>query len=90
MDSHEVPNTIFCSKCGRPCALDEFEFNKQGKRNRTCKRHTKKRSLEVDDWRDFILCLQDWNKAVSYLSDLGRKVIANMLVTPIGATRDPR
>lgn len=50
----------------------------------------KKRSLEVDDWRDFILCLQDWNKAVSYLSDLGRKVIANMLVTPIGATRDPR
>ncbi|KAL4979169.1 hypothetical protein BDW66DRAFT_128773 [Aspergillus desertorum] len=65
MDSQDVSDTLFCSKCGRPCVLDEFEINKQGKRKKTCKRHTKKRSLDIDDWSDFILRLQNWNKVAS-------------------------
>lgn len=43
-----------------------FEFNKLGKRNKTCQRHTKKRSLDVDDWGAFILRLQNWNKPVTH------------------------
>jgi hypothetical protein len=56
---------FFCSKCGKFCAKDEFEVNKQGKQNKTCKRHSKKRSLEPDNWEDFIALLQNWNRPVS-------------------------
>ncbi|KAJ5551021.1 hypothetical protein N7461_005719 [Penicillium sp. DV-2018c] len=34
----------------------------QGKRNKTCIRHSKKRSLEVDDWANFNQVLRNWNK----------------------------
>jgi sarcosine oxidase delta subunit len=55
---------IFCSKC-KSRAAEEFEINKQGKQNKTCRRHSKKRSLEFDDWEEFIMLLRDWNNPVS-------------------------
>jgi hypothetical protein len=65
---------IFCSRCSRTRATDEFEINKQGKRNKTCKRHSKKRPLEVDDWENFILVLRNWNKPVSNSKTKSKKV----------------
>jgi hypothetical protein len=59
---------IFCSCCKRTRGADEFETNKQGKRNKTCKRHSKKRPLEVDDWENFVVRLQSWNKPVSHFA----------------------
>ncbi|KAJ5575791.1 hypothetical protein N7535_002717 [Penicillium sp. DV-2018c] len=56
------PEEVICSKCYRMRPIDEFHINKQGKRNATCKRHSKKRSLEIDDWENFIRVLRDWNK----------------------------
>ncbi|KAJ5131039.1 uncharacterized protein N7515_007078 [Penicillium bovifimosum] len=53
---------IFCTKCSRTRAIDEFLVNKQGKRNKTCKRHSKKRPLEIDDWENFIQVIRNWNK----------------------------
>ncbi|KAJ5142546.1 uncharacterized protein N7515_001333 [Penicillium bovifimosum] len=58
MDSQD----IFCSSCRRSRAVDEFHVNKQGKRNKTCQRHSKKRPLEVDDWENFIQVLRNWNE----------------------------
>lgn len=48
---------MFCSKCGKTWAVDEFEVNQKGNRNKTCKRHCQKRSMELefDDWEDFVV-----------------------------------
>lgn len=54
----------FCSKCARFYIADDFQINKQGKRNKTCKRHTKKRVTSFDAWDDFIALLRNWNKLV--------------------------
>lgn len=65
MDPQAAATEIFCSKCARSCAADEFEINKQGNWNKTCKRHSQKRSLEFDNWDNFIMLLWKWNKPVS-------------------------
>ncbi|KAK9443862.1 ATP-dependent DNA helicase PIF1, partial [Metarhizium brunneum] len=53
---------IFCSKCANFRAAAEFEVNKKGQRNRTCKRHSRKRALEFHDWDSFTLLLRNWKK----------------------------
>ena len=58
-------NEIFCSRCRRCRPADEFKFNKQGKQNKTCRRHSQKRALEFDDWEDFIKRLRNWNRPAS-------------------------
>lgn len=65
------PEEPFCSKCVKNRPIGDFEINKQGKRNRTCKRHTRrKRPLHTDDWDNFISLIRSWNRPVSN-SDLG-------------------
>lgn len=56
---------IFCSKCANLRAAAEFEVNKKGQRNRTCKRHSRKRALELHDWDSFTLLLRSWKKQAS-------------------------
>jgi hypothetical protein len=58
---------IFCSKCARFYAADEFQINKKGKLNKTCRRHSRKRSLELDEWENFILLLRNWKRQASIL-----------------------
>ncbi|KAI0999433.1 hypothetical protein K3495_g8760, partial [Podosphaera aphanis] len=49
------PNTQFCSKCGLTRPIVEYDSNKRGVLNKTCKLHTKKRQMpSLDVWDDFI------------------------------------
>lgn len=50
----------FCSGCRRERPVDEFAVNKQRKMNKTCVRHIRKKSRELDNWNDFMLLLRDW------------------------------
>jgi len=67
---------IFCSKCAKFCAANDFEVNKKGQRNRTCKRHSRKRALEFHDWDSFTLLLRNWKKLVSNfkIARMGAKI----------------
>lgn len=67
--AHQVNIEAFCSKCRRDRPTNDFELNKSGKRNKTCKRHSQKRPLEVelDDWAGFIVQIQTWNESVRRL-----------------------
>ncbi|KAA8643863.1 uncharacterized protein ATNIH1004_010638 [Aspergillus tanneri] len=75
-DLPEETDKIFCSKCVKFYGVDEFKFNKDGKPQRTCKRHGRKRALELDDWDSFTRLLRNWNKLAnqilegSYIFDL--------------------
>ena len=62
---HVDADKIFCRKCLKFYSTDDFELNKKGKRNRTCKRHSRKRALELDDWDSFTRVLRNWNKSAS-------------------------
>ncbi|THC98128.1 hypothetical protein EYZ11_002416 [Aspergillus tanneri] len=64
-DLPEETDKIFCSKCVKFYGVDEFKFNKDGKPQRTCKRHGRKRALELDDWDSFTRLLRNWNKLAS-------------------------
>ena len=61
MDLQKVAaNGLFCSKCAKFYAAEEFETTTKGKRNKTCRRHSQKRSLELDDWDNFTQLLRNW------------------------------
>ncbi|KAL1974870.1 hypothetical protein VTN31DRAFT_5074 [Thermomyces dupontii] len=52
----------YCQICKKLLPVDEFLLNNQGKRNKTCKRHSKKRPLQIDDWDEFIKLIRKWNR----------------------------
>lgn len=72
-----VVDEFFCSKCAKSRATEEFEINKQGKRKKTCKRHMRKRSLEFDNWENFMMLLQRWNQPVRNIEPLNVPGLSN-------------
>ncbi|KAJ5570808.1 hypothetical protein N7535_004468 [Penicillium sp. DV-2018c] len=60
-------------------------MNKQGKRNKTCKRH----SLEIDDWGKFRRVLREWNKLTQTKILHGKYTFhLNALPVQFGCLRD--
>lgn len=57
--------TQFCSSCCSMRPNEDFNTKKNGKMNKTCKRHSKKRELPaIDTWDDFIYELNTWSTPV--------------------------
>ncbi|KAL1973374.1 hypothetical protein VTN31DRAFT_6009 [Thermomyces dupontii] len=52
----------YCQICKKLLPVDEFLLNNQGKRNKTCKRNSKKPPLQIDDWDEFIKLIRKWNR----------------------------
>jgi hypothetical protein len=91
MDPEEAAaNKILCGKCARFYASDEFETNKKGKRNKTCRRHSRKRSLELDDWENFAQLLRNWKIRASNSTDKDREVQIGRYVIDAVLTLLPR
>ncbi|KAK9476369.1 hypothetical protein V1514DRAFT_184931 [Lipomyces japonicus] len=53
---------LYCSSCSQFQVAEDFGKKKNGKHYKTCNRHNKKRSLQLDDWNDFMELLKNWKK----------------------------
>lgn len=41
-----------------------FPTQQPGDKNKTCKRRSQKRPLQIDDWDDFVALIRNWNRPV--------------------------
>lgn len=69
LDTQEpLEEKSYCSKCNAFVLSSQFDSDKNNKRRKTCRKHTKKRAAEPDSttWEEFCASIEAWEDFVSY------------------------